>query len=159
MLGGLAVGIVDQLSVNSRDAALLAIDSHPNKTVAHLSRALGRTHSATVRLVDGLVRDGLVLRRTGCDPRTVALTLTESGATAARQLRENRAHVLNELTSSMSQEEAAALEPLLEKLLAATARDAASRWRTCRLCEEASCEDGQTCPVDAAAPPDGSRDE
>lgn len=159
MLGGLAVAVVDQLRASSRDAALLAVDSHPERTLMHLSTALGRSHSATVRLVDGLTREGLVLRRPGSDTRTVVLTLTESGAATAQRLRNGRARILNELTGSMSPEDAAALEPLLEKLLAATARDAAARWRICRLCEEPSCEDGRPCPVDAAAPPDQGRDE
>jgi hypothetical protein len=50
VLGGLSVAIVDCVAASSRDAALVALDSHPDVSVAHLSRALGRSHSATVRL-------------------------------------------------------------------------------------------------------------
>lgn len=159
MLGALCVVVVDQLRMDSRDSGLLALDSHPGRTVAHLSMALGRSHSATVRLVDGLVRDGLAERRPGTDPRTVAITLTASGTEAARSLRHERAEYLNVLVATMTDAQAAALEPVLETLLAATATEPAARWRTCRLCEEASCEDGRRCPVDAAAPPDRTRDE
>jgi MarR family len=67
MLGGLSVAIGDCVAASSREAALAALDSRPDVSVVHLSRALGRSHSATVRLVDGLARAGLVKRAAGQD--------------------------------------------------------------------------------------------
>jgi MarR family transcriptional regulator, negative regulator of the multidrug operon emrRAB len=152
MLGGLAVAIGDRIAAGSREAALVALDSHPGGTVRHLSRALGRSHSATVRLLDGLERDRLVRRRPGDDARTIRLELTARGRAAAAQVRAARTRTLDGLVDALPDREVARLEPLIERLLAASAVDADSRWRTCRLCEEPRCETGNTCPVDAAAP-------
>jgi MarR family transcriptional regulator, negative regulator of the multidrug operon emrRAB len=152
MLGGLAVAIGDRVPAGSREAALVALDSHPGCTVAHLSRALGRSHSATVRLVDGLARARLVRRRPGADGRSLRLELTPAGRTAAAAVRAARAQALDELVAALEGDEVARLEPLLERLLAASATNADSRWRICRLCEEPRCETTGRCPVDAAAP-------
>jgi MarR family transcriptional regulator, negative regulator of the multidrug operon emrRAB len=153
MFGGLSVAIGDSVTASSREAALVALDSHPDVSVVHLSRALGRSHSATVRLVDGLARAGLVTRAVGEDPRAVALRLTDIGEAAAAGVRRARAACLDRLVAVLSDEDVAAVEPVLERLLAASARDRDSRWRICRLCEEPRCESTiQPCPVDAAAP-------
>jgi len=152
MLGGLSVAISDEVAAGTRQAALVALHSHPDRTVAQLSRALGRSHSATVRLVDGLQREGLVRRGPGGDARTVALELTSAGTAAAEAVRAARARALDDLVAALSEEQVARLEPLLERLLAASATDADARWRTCRLCEEPRCEQDRRCPVDAAAP-------
>jgi MarR family transcriptional repressor of emrRAB len=152
MLGGLSVAIGDRVAAGTREAALAALDSHPGNTVTQLSRALGRTHSATVRLLDGLAREELVRRRPGDDARSVKLELTAAGRTAAAAVRSGRAQTLDELVDSLGDGDVARLEPLLERLLAASAVDADSRWRICRLCEEPRCETNTRCPVDAAAP-------
>jgi MarR family transcriptional regulator, negative regulator of the multidrug operon emrRAB len=152
MLGGLAVAIADALGAGSREAALVALDSHPGSTITHLSRALGRSHSATVRLVDGLERDGLMERRAGADARGLALWLTAAGRRQARVMRRRRAGVLDGLVAALDAREVGALEPMLERVLSALAVDEASRWRICRLCEEPRCERDGPCPVDAAAP-------
>lgn len=153
MLGGLSVAVSDCVAAGSREAALVALDNHPGVSVAHLSRALGRSHSATVRLVDGLARAGLVVRETGADLRAVALRLTQAGGSAAVEVRRGRAACLDELVDVLSDEDVAGLEPVLERLLAASAGDQVSRWRICRLCEESRCENAaQPCPVDEPAP-------
>jgi MarR family transcriptional repressor of emrRAB len=153
MLGGLAVAVGDGVAAGSREAALVALDSHPASSVGELSRALGRSHSATVRLVDGLERAGLVRREPSGDARSVALELTAAGTAAAGAVRSARARVLDGLVGALADGDVKRLEPLLERLLAASAGDAGSRWRTCRLCEEPRCETGRRpCPVDAAAP-------
>jgi len=152
MLGGLSVAIGDDVAAGSHEAALVSLDSHPASTVTQLSRALGRSHSAAVRLVDGLERDGLVRRQRASDARSVALGLTLAGAAAAASVREARARTLNGLVDALADGDVARLEPLLERLLAASAVDADSRWRTCRLCDERLCENHVRCPVDEAAP-------
>ena len=152
MLGGLTVAVADLVAAGSREAALVALDSHPSATVAHLSGALGRSHSATVRLVDGLARDGLVERRSGRDGRSIALVLSPRGSRAAGEVRAQRALVLDSLVATLDADDVGRLSEILERLLEATATDAGSRWRICRLCEESRCEDGRECPVDRAAP-------
>ncbi len=152
MLGALAVAIGDVVQAGSRDAALVSLDSHPARSVAELSRALGRSHSATVRLVDGMVAAGLLERRTGADARSVSLVLSAEGAAAAADVRARRADALNQLVRALDSEHVDQLEPILERLLETTATDTDSRWRTCRLCDEPRCEDGRQCPIDRAAP-------
>jgi DNA-binding MarR family transcriptional regulator len=152
MLGALAVAIDDLVQAGSRDAALVSLDSHPARSVAELSRALGRSHSATVRLVDGMAAAGLLERRSGVDSRSVSLVLSAAGAAAARDVRARRADALGQLVRTLDGEHVDRLEPILEQLLEATATDADSRWRTCRLCDEPRCEDGRQCPIDRAAP-------
>lgn len=150
MLGALSLAIVDDLQIISRDAALLAVDSHPGRTVAHLSRALGRSHSATVRLVDGLVADDLISRVRGTDDRSVSISLTDAGLDEADHLRRRRAALLEQVVGDLNPQEREALEPVLEKLLTVSVRDAVARWRICRLCAEHSCEINRPCPVDTA---------
>jgi MarR family transcriptional repressor of emrRAB len=152
MLGGLAVAIDDLVRAGSREAALVSLDSHPSRSVAELSRALGRSHSATVRLVDGMAGDGLVERRAGGDSRSVSLVLSAKGTATAREVRGRRGHALDELVDSLDPDHVEQLGPILERLLETTATDADSRWRTCRLCDEPRCEDGRPCPIDRAAP-------
>jgi MarR family transcriptional regulator, negative regulator of the multidrug operon emrRAB len=152
LLGGLSVAISDLVAAGSRQAALVALDSHPDRTVVQLSRALARSHSATVRLVDGLVRGGLARRASAADPRAVLVALTPAGRAAATAVRRDRGQVLDQLVAALSETDVQALEPVLERLLAASATDADSRLRTCRLCDEARCESGRPCPVDEAAP-------
>lgn len=152
MLGALAVAIDDLVQAGSREAALVSLDSHPGRSVAELSRALGRSHSATVRLVDGMAAAGLVERRTGADSRSVALVLSATGVAAARIVRARRADALHRLVQDLGGDDLDRIEPILERLLAVTATDADSRWRTCRLCDEPSCEAGCQCPIDRAAP-------
>ncbi len=152
LLGALAVAIEDVVQAGSRDAALVSLDSHPARSVAELSRALGRSHSATVRLVDGMAAAGLLERRSGVDSRSVSLVLSAEGAAAAREVRSRRADALGQLVRALDGEHVDQLEPILEQLLEATATDADSRWRTCRLCDEPRCEAGRQCPIDRAAP-------
>src|SRR5918911_4376543 len=97
MLGGLSVAIGDRVGAGSRQATLVALDSHQAVTVANLGRALGRSHSATVRLVDGLERDDLVRRRAGHDARSIRLELTPAGRAAAAEIRARRADALDGL--------------------------------------------------------------
>ena len=110
MLGGLAVAIGDSVAAGTREAALVALVNHPGQSVAQLSRALGRSHSATVRLVDGLKRDELIERHPGGDARSVAVALTSAGAAAAGAVRLSRAAALDALVTALSGPEVAQLQ-------------------------------------------------
>jgi MarR family transcriptional regulator, negative regulator of the multidrug operon emrRAB len=105
-----------------------------------------------VRLLDGLERDRLMRRKQGADARSIRLELSAAGRAAAARVRSARARTLDGLVDALPDRDVARLEPLLERLLAAGAVDADSRWRTCRLCEEPRCKTDNSCPVDAAAP-------
>jgi DNA-binding MarR family transcriptional regulator len=133
-------------------AALVTLDKYPGRPIEFLRHALGRSHSATARLVDRLQRDGLLERRRATDARATALHLTKSGARAVTELRRAREQRLIGLVLALEPDERRTLERLLERLLVAATSDRASTRRICRLCDEHTCERHARCPVDQAAP-------
>ena len=167
LLGAFALALADGVSAAVGDvsghagaasAALAVLAQEPGLSIEQLRVPLGRTQSATVRLIDQLVADGLAERREGPDRRSVAVFLTQRGTTAAGQVLDRRNAVLRLATSALAPAERQALEPMLETALAALTTDAAHAERICRLCDVASCP-VETCPVecgtDSAAPEPG----
>ncbi len=162
LLGALALGVVDRLDASldatvgrsqSAAAALSALDQFLNAPgIDRLAQVLGLTQSGAVRLVDRLARDGYVRRAPGADGRSVAVRLTTAGRRAARRVREQRLELLEELVSSLDEDEQAAFAALAGRLLAAMMREpGAVRW-TCRLCDVHACgrPDG-LCPLEQEA--------
>jgi DNA-binding MarR family transcriptional regulator len=145
----------------SGPAALLALEEFLGGTpIGRLAEALGLTHSGAVRLVALLERDGLAERRPGsADRRQVEVHLTATGRSRAAAARAAREAVLVETLSGLDAAEAAALETLLEKLVAArvTARMARRRsgegfawW--CRTCDFTACgRPAGRCPAQVTA--------
>ena len=68
-------------------AALVALHEFADgSTIDHLRQVLGISHSAAVRLIDGLETDGHVERAVHADDRrSVALTLTPTGRQTAER--------------------------------------------------------------------------
>src|SRR5436190_2960599 len=100
--------------------ALLALaeflgDAH----VGRLAEVLGLTHSGAVRLVSQLEREGLAVRRGGADRRRVEVRLTAAGRRRAAAARAARDAVISETTRALGATEAAQLEALLARLVAA----------------------------------------
>lgn len=120
-------------------------------SIEELSRVLGLSHSATVRLVDKLEDGGLVERHSGKDARAWAIVPTDDGAAIARQIQDARAAALTELLKPLSPSERTELSLLIEKLLGGLASSGARRGRICRLCDADACghESGR-CPVTEA---------
>lgn len=156
LLGALVLALADGVSAAVGDvsghagaasAALAVLAQEPGLSIEQLRVPLGRTQSATVRLVDQLVADGLAVRREGPDRRSVAIFLTQRGTTAASQVLDRRNAVLRLATTALAPEDRRALEPMLETALAAITTDAAHAERICRLCDVASCP-VETCPVE-----------
>lgn len=131
-------------------AALAVLAQDPGMSIEQLRQPLGLSQSATVRLVDSLVADGLARRSPGPDGRTVSVHLTRSGRSRARSVLAGRAELLDEALSDLSHAERAALTGLLEKVLAGLTTDRAQADRICRLCDYGSCPQ-QDCPVEQAA--------
>src|SRR5918912_4475080 len=76
-------------------AVLLQLAQHPGLSVDDVRRRVGLTHSGVVRLVDGLVVRGLVVRqRSGPDARVTRLRLTATGARLASSVAPARRDVL-----------------------------------------------------------------
>src|SRR3954470_18962104 len=92
LLAAAAVRIADLIHVETSvragrgaqaPAALVTLLRPLERPIEELRHVLALSHSATVRLVDRLVEDGLVERAPGRDGRTVAPRLTGSGRVAA----------------------------------------------------------------------------
>ena len=154
LLGAAVLGLHDELRLaverrtgrsGEAPAAIVALGHQPGLSNDGLSRLLGLTHTGTVRLIDRLVADGLVERRTARqDRRGVALHLTKAGAKARRKVLSEREAVMRPLVSRLKKSDRATLAMLLEELLKAAGRDDGHKLRICRLCDSEACGD---CPI------------
>jgi DNA-binding MarR family transcriptional regulator len=161
LLGALALAVSDRVReateamgdglTGPEPAALVTLAHYPGQSVGSLARTLGLTHSGAVRLADRLVAAGLARRVSARPGRTLALHLTEPGRLAASRVLARRQAAVLQLVRVLEPDQAAGLEQLASRLLAALASDRASARRLCRLCDEPLCERDAQCPVDEAA--------
>ncbi len=159
LLGALSLALTDRVAAaleatlgvaGNAGAALLSIGTRPGESIDQLSRVLGLTHSATVRMVDRLEQRGWVRRdRGGSDGRTASLTLTSTGRVTFRRLLKARHTALNQVTDILEHAENETLQKLLTKMLASLPRTRADARHMCRLCEHGVCL-GARCPVGTA---------
>jgi DNA-binding MarR family transcriptional regulator len=162
LLGTISLAVADRVQDataaaagqgGSAPAALSALHQYlGGDPIDSLSRALGLTHSAAVRLVDRLAEGGLVERGRGADGRSVAVVPTPEGRDVARRVAEARAAALEEVLDVLSEAERRQLARLHEKLLAGVTPDRAAARHLCRLCDPDACghHEGR-CPVTRAA--------
>lgn len=155
LLAAMALGIADRIRETVEadaehgamaSAALNTVGFFPGESISVLSKTLKLSHSATVRLVDGLAGKGLLERSKGRDSRSVALSLTRTGKRAFGRLREKRRKAIAEIIDVLSVYEQTQLSRLCEKLLDQLTRDRASGDFICRFCEIESCPE-ERCPV------------
>jgi MarR family transcriptional regulator, negative regulator of the multidrug operon emrRAB len=144
-------------------AALVALDQFAEGgTIEQLRQVLGLTHSAAVRLVDGLAADRHVSRRhVAGDRREVSLRLTASGRAAARRIAQARAAAVEGVLSGLSQPQRRSLTAMAERLTADLASlrldqramgDAPAGGWLCRLCDFHACGRGEgRCPASRRA--------
>jgi MarR family transcriptional regulator, negative regulator of the multidrug operon emrRAB len=161
LLGVLALAGADRFRSAVDDAvgrggahagALVHLSAYPDESVQALADVLGVSQPAAVKIADRLAGDGLVERRIGADRRVRALRLTPKGRRAADDVLSQRAVALDELVSVLEPADRATLEPLLEKLVAALARDRPGALTVCRLCDRTTCCGGATgCPLEHTA--------
>lgn len=159
LLGTLATELADRVSAATATAASLgaaapaaiaALQLYPGCTIDELSRVVDLSHPGAVRLVDRLERAGLVERRAGRDARTVSLVSTAAGARAAARILDARRAAVDEVLATLHDDDRRALEPLLERLVAALAGDHAQARRICRLCDVDACGHPERCPITQA---------
>ena len=144
-------------------AALVALHQFAGGgTIEELRGVLGLTHSAAVRLIDGLVADGHVTREPGRrDARSVALRLTPSGRATARRILRARGEAVRSMLGGLDEVERRSLTTLAERLAGdVTALRLDERRRgelpaggwLCRLCDFEACgrREGR-CPAAARA--------
>ncbi len=162
ILGSLSLSVGDQVrsasegqigSGGEAPAGLVAIATFlSGASIEELSRALGLSHSAVVRLVDKLEGQGLVSRRSGSDRRSVAIVATYLGNQLADRVLAARSRALAELLSALDESERAELTRLHEKLLSGLVRGGARTTQICRLCDADGCGHyAGLCPVTEAA--------
>ena len=158
LLGALALALTDALREETETqaelgaagpAALVTIGIDPGRSIQTLAAVLGLTHSASVRLVDRLVADGLVERRAGADGRTLALYLTQPGSDRRRQVLDGRRRMLQQALAPLGADEQATLTHLIEKVLGGLTQGRRHADHICRLCDEDLCP-GASCPVESA---------
>ncbi len=129
-------------------AAIVVLGYAPGLSVEILRQVLELSHPGTVRLVDRLEEDGLVVRRKGVNGRTVALHLTPKGGELRSQLMDRRLDTLEAALKGLSSDERLALGQLLAKVLTNLPETAMEKHRICRLCAVRLCSD---CPIPAHA--------
>jgi MarR family transcriptional repressor of emrRAB len=131
---------------SSAAAALNVIGFYEGCSNNGLSRALGLSHTATVRLVDKLEAAGLVLSETGADRRSVALRLTELGRERASAVVHNRCVLIGDLIDVLSPVQQRQLDDIAETLLKSMVEVAQDADHICRLCDGTECPPDR-CPV------------
>src|SRR5262249_34208987 len=129
LLASLSLNLADEAAAALEDAsgltgratvALLALEEFLGDAhVGRLADVLGLTHSGAVRLVSQLEEAGLRPRTAGDDRRRVQVRLTDQGRQRAVAARAARDSVVHDATRGLSSDEAAVLEALLAKLVAA----------------------------------------
>ena len=116
-------------------------------TIEELSQTIGLTHSATVRVIDGLVADGLATREHVGGGPAVRPRLTQAGAAHARRVLATRREVLQWLVGDLSDEELTQVAPVVARLLERLTTDFNAGDLICRLCELDACPQDR-CPVE-----------
>jgi len=136
-----------ELGSDSRLAALLTLNEFPQMPIVELAAVLGLTHSACVRLIDGLAADGFVSRtRAQADSRRAELTLTPIGEQTAQAAQDERLRRLEGFLSPITGEQMTQFGNLVERLLSAVAPDRSTARHLCRYCLHRICE-GPDCPI------------
>jgi MarR family transcriptional repressor of emrRAB len=155
LLGALAGEIADRIErqgklhpneTSSAIAALNVIGLYEGCTNGALSRALGLSHTATVRLVDKLELSGLVHSKKGKDKRSVALRLTERGRERARAVIHDRCVRLSDFLDVLTPRQRRQLDEIADVLLKSMVENAQDADHICRLCDGSACPT-RRCPV------------
>ena len=131
---------------SSATAALNVIGFYDGCSNGALSQALGLSHTATVRLVDKLELQGLVVSRRGADRRSVALSLTAAGRARAKTGVQQRCLALGDMIDLLTPTQCRQLDVIAETLLRSMVQAANDADHICRLCDAEACSPDQ-CPV------------
>ncbi len=126
-------------------AALVSIGVAPGQQIDFLQQAINRSHSASVRLVDKLAAQGLVVRDQATDGRAVALHLSAKGTKKSKEVLRARNRALEVFIQFLTSQEREALDSMLAKLLAASVMSERHAYQMCRLCDGDACD---VCPVE-----------
>jgi DNA-binding MarR family transcriptional regulator len=129
-------------------AALVTIGSNPDITTTKLAEALGLSTPATSRVVERLWQMGLVARFPCADDRrAMSLHLPPRGQQMRRHILAMRRAVVAEAVQILSDDEQAALDGILRKMLLKLTHSETRAYNFCRLCHEEICVP-MGCPVE-----------
>jgi DNA-binding MarR family transcriptional regulator len=148
LLSDIGERATEELSISAA-ALLLTLSYHAGATATELAQIAGIAQPTAVRVLDGLIRRGLVVRRKRAG-RSAPLDLTVAGKKRAERLLSVRLRDIGELLTAFSAKERASLERLLDRLLASATTSRAFARTTCRLCDHGACR-GSRCPVGTRA--------
>jgi MarR family transcriptional repressor of emrRAB len=159
LLGALALALSDDMQAAVRRqtglsptacAVLATLGPYPHQTIGEVAQVMGVTHSVAVRVVDELVRGGLLARAAGEDRRQVKLQLTPEGTAMREAIMAARNSVLNAALDVLTAEERQRLEAMVSAMLVKVTASRAKADHLCRLCDEYVCT-RDTCPVELEA--------
>jgi len=159
VLGAVALAISDRLNATMRNqskrsgesaAAIIFLGYIPGLSVEVLRQVLHLSHAGTVRLIDRLQQDEIIVRRKGEDARSVSLYLTRKGKNLRDRLMDSRSVVLEDSLKGLSKVERSTLGELLSKVLANLPESEMDKHNICRLCSVKHCSD--ECPIPGNAP-------
>jgi MarR family transcriptional regulator, negative regulator of the multidrug operon emrRAB len=159
LLGVVGLAVADRIEDTARNilshvgetpAALIVIGYGTGPSNDKLRRILGLSHPGTVRLVDRLVADELVVRREGSDKRAISLYLSHRGNTLREKLLKGRLAAIAPLLAPLTESEQETFAALLHKMLSSIDTTEMQRRTLCRLCDDRVCTN---CPIPADKPP------
>jgi DNA-binding MarR family transcriptional regulator len=154
-LGAFAVLLGDTLEgaygVLSPSAAslLLTLYYTRNATATALAKVAGISQPTAVRVLDGLVRQGFIERKSHTG-RTTLLRVTRAGRERAVSLQAARLGAMEKILSGLNVQERATFERILDKTFVAATTSRAFARTVCRLCNHHAC-DGPLCPIGTRA--------
>jgi DNA-binding MarR family transcriptional regulator len=154
-LGAFAVLLADTLESAygalspSAASLLLTLYSTGNATATALAKVAGISQPTAVRVLDGLVRQGFIERKSHTG-RTTLLRMTRAGRARAVSLQAARLGAMKKILSGLNTQERATFERFLDKILVAATTSRAFARTVCRLCDHRAC-DGPLCPIGTRA--------
>ena len=148
LLSDIGERAAEELSLSAA-ALLLTLRQYSGATATELAEIAGIAQPTAVRVLDGLIRRGLVVRQKRAG-RAAPLGLTGAGKRRAGRLLSTRLTAIDEPLAAFSAAERASFERMLDKLLAAATTSRAFARTTCRLCDHRACS-GPRCPIGARA--------
>jgi DNA-binding MarR family transcriptional regulator len=154
-LGAFAVLLADTLEsacgVLSPSAASLLLTLYYTRkaTATVLAKVAGITQPTAVRVLDGLVRQGFIERKSHTG-RTTLLRVTRAGRERAVSLQAARLGAMEKILSGLNTQERATFERILDTMLVAATPSRAFARTVCRLCDHSACA-GPLCPIGTRA--------
>jgi MarR family transcriptional regulator, negative regulator of the multidrug operon emrRAB len=129
-------------------AAITQISVEPGMSIERLRRVIALSHSATVRLVDQLVGEGLIRREPspGTDKRARSLTLTPEGSALLETAKAARRRITEAAVDRLTAEERQALAGMIAKMFPALVAPGGDGEVVCRFCDDRVCPI-ERCPV------------